>query len=54
MKNVWFNEETFGICISALCANLKTKGHDFTGQAVPSEKRLHGVGKLHLLGEHVP
>lgn len=54
MKNTWVGEETFGICILAMCANLKTKGHDFTGQAVPSEECLHGVGKLDLLRKHVP
>lgn len=42
------------ICIVTVCANLKTKGHDFTGQAVPSEECLHGVGQLDLLRKHVP
>lgn len=33
---------------------LETEGHYFAGQAVSSEECLHGVGQLHLFGEHVP
>lgn len=33
---------------------LKTEGHYLAGQAVSSEEGLHGVGQLHLFGEHVP
>lgn len=33
---------------------LEAEGHDFAGEAVPSEESLHGVSQLHLFGEHVP